>query len=69
MTGNIDGDAGDSVDISDLTFIVSYMFGGGPTPICFEEADLNVDDVLDISDLTFMVDYLFGGGPAPPACP
>ena len=69
--GNIDGDASDNVDITDMTFIVDYLFGGGATPPCQEEANVNssVDEEIDISDLTFMVDYLFGGGPAPGLCP
>ncbi len=69
--GNINGDAADEVDISDLTYLVDYLFGGGPAPPCIEEGNVNSspDEQIDISDLTFIVDYLFGGGPAPGVCP
>ena len=67
LRGDINHDG--SIDITDLTFFVDYMFGGGPPPPCLEEADLNNDGTIDITDLTYLVDYMFGGGPAPVRCP
>jgi len=73
--GNVDmlsGPGGD-VDVSDLTFLVAYLFTGGPTPPCIEEG--NVDGItgvggpIDVSDLTHLVAYLFTSGPVPVACP
>ncbi|MDF1543857.1 MAG: dockerin type I domain-containing protein [bacterium] len=66
----IKGDINSSgaVDISDLTFLVSYMFEAGASPECEKEADLDLNGQIDISDLTYMIEYMFGGGPAPPAC-
>ena len=57
-----------SLDISDLTYYVGYMFDGGPAPVCIFEGDLNADGSLDISDLTYIIDYMFAGGPLPVAC-
>jgi len=58
------------IDISDLVFLVDFMFVGGPAPQCFEEADVNASGgLLDIADLVYTVDYMFGGGPAPADCP
>ena len=66
--------AWDAIDISDLVYLVDYMFTGGPTPPCWSEA--NVDGAgpddntgIDISDLVYLVDYMFTGGPPPPSCP
>jgi len=59
---NFDG----SINIADLTYIVAYLFSGGPEPIpdiCV--ADVNNDGGINIADLTYLVAYLFGGGPAP----
>lgn len=74
MRGNVDNVAGDVIDISDLVFLVDYMFTGGAAPTCWSEA--NVDGIgpedssgIDISDLVYLVDYMFTGGPPPPACP
>ena len=72
VTGCCDlpGDANDdaSYDISDLTYFIEYMFGGGPGPVCMEEFDNDGSCTLDISDLTYYVDFMFGGGPAPVDC-
>ncbi len=59
-----DCDCSGVIDISDLTALVDYMFGGG-------EVDKNGGDVdgngsINISDITYLADYFFGGGPPPP---
>ena len=62
--GDMNNDS--SVNIADLTYLVSYLFQGGddPTPyLCV--ADVNNDDSINIADLTYMVAYLFQGGPEP----
>ena len=65
-----DSDANGANDISDLTYYVDFMFGGGPEPPCMPEADVNGDGVgPDITDLVYMVDYMFSGGPPPVDCP
>jgi hypothetical protein len=69
IRGNVDYDPGDAIDISDLVYLVDYMFTGGPPPPCAEEADMNADLAQDISDLVYLVDYMFTGGPPPLACP
>ena len=66
MRGDVDHD-GDR-DISDLTYVVDYMFRNGPPSPCPAEGDINGDSSLDISDLTYQVDYMFRGGPEPPGC-
>ena len=68
--GNIDDSADDALDISDLIYLVDYMFTQGPAPVCTDEADLNSgnDGIIDISDLIYLVDYMFTEGPPPPPC-
>jgi len=69
MRGDIDqGDP--SCNVADLTFLVNYLFGGGPVPECMHEANVNGDPLvaINIADLTYLVDYLFNGGPEPYAC-
>ncbi|MDH3889881.1 MAG: hypothetical protein OEV49_02255 [candidate division Zixibacteria bacterium] len=68
IRGNVDYDWGDAVDISDLIYLVDYMFTAGPSPPCFKEADMNMDFEIDISDLVYLVDFMFTGGPPPLPC-
>lgn len=75
IRGNANGDPEDKVNISDVTFLTSYLFGipSGPAPSCTEEGNANGDpeEKVNISDVTFLTSYLFGipAGPAPPSCP
>ena len=69
IRGNVNYDQGDVIDISDLVYLVDYMFIGGAPPPCFEEADIDGSSGIDISDLVYLVDYMFNGGPPPVACP
>ena len=75
IRGNANGDASEDINISDITYLVDYLFGIplGPAPDCLEEGNANGDtgEDINISDITYLVEYLFGVplGPAPPACP
>ena len=69
IRGNIDGDAGDVIDISNLVWLVDYMFTGGPPPPSMEEGNIDGIGAIDISDLVYLVDYMFIGGSPPEACP
>jgi hypothetical protein len=67
--GNVNGDPADVIDISDLVYLIDYMFLSGPLPPCAEESDIDGNGVgPDISDLVYLVDYMFSGGSAPPSC-
>jgi hypothetical protein len=69
IRGNVDCGSDETINIIDLIVLVDYMFSDGPTPGCFDEADLDVDGETGIGDLVFLVDYMFNNGVAPPACP
>ena len=69
MRGNIDCDPTGEITISDLVYLVAYMFGGGPAPIDMATADFGDDGAADISDLIYLVEYMFRDGPPPPNCP
>ncbi|HOP06438.1 MAG TPA: M14 family zinc carboxypeptidase [candidate division Zixibacteria bacterium] len=70
QTGNINGDAAGSIDITDLVYLVQYMFSGGPVVGCPISADVNGDNsIADITDLVDLVSYMFQDGPPPVDCP
>ena len=69
--GDVNHDGLELIDIGDLSWMVNYMFTGGPEPPCMEEADINGDglELVDIGDLSYLVNFMFTGGPPPPPCP
>jgi len=69
IRGNVDGDPGDQINVADLTFLVDFLFRGGPAPPCPEEGDVNGAGGINVADLTYLVDFLFRGGATPAACP
>ncbi len=71
IRGNVNGDAQELVNVSDLTYLVSFLFSNGPPPPCFEEGNVNGDaqESVNVSDLTYLVSYLFSDGPEPADCP
>ena len=64
VCGDISGDD-EGPNILDLTYMVDYIFRGGPTPDPLISGDVNCDAKANILDLTYMVDYIFRGGPSP----
>ena len=69
LMGNVNGDSGEAINVSDLTYLVDYLFRSGPVPSCLDEADVDGGQSVNVADLTYLVAYLFNGGPPPPFCP
>ncbi len=65
--GFVAGDADSSLDvtISDVVFLVNYIFGGGPAPSPIDVGDTNCDGKFNISDAVHMINFIFSGGVAP----
>lgn len=63
---NFDG----SANLTDLIWLVNYVFKGGPAP----DPELWIGDVtadckVNLADIIYLVNYIFKGGPAPePGC-
>ena len=69
LRGNINLDPQDTIDISDLTSFVGWMFKSGAAPPCMLEADVDGNGDHDIADVTYLVGYMFKGGAQPAGCP
>ncbi len=64
LAGDMDGEP--ELNVADLTYLVDYLFKGGPPPVPLKAGDLDecIGDI-NVADLSYLVDYLFRGGPAP----
>lgn len=69
--GNVDCDAVNGVDISDLTVLISHLYINFEALCCAEEANIegSSDGNIDISDLSALIDNLYIHFTPPPACP
>lgn len=61
--GDANGDG--KTTVSDVVFLVNYLFKGGPAPVPLESGNANCDTKVTISDVVYLVNYLFKGGPPP----
>ncbi len=62
---NTDG----QMDMSDVMYIINYLFKQGPPPTIDEAADANYDYRTNILDADYLIGYFFKQGPPPPAAP
>jgi len=67
--GNINRDPEGVIDISDLVYLVNFMFKAGEEPPCMDDANIDgVGQEIDISDLVHFVNFMFKDGPSPVDC-
>jgi hypothetical protein len=54
-----------SIDLLDISYLIAYLYSGGPAPEPVVLADVNGDSVINILDITYLIAYLYQGGPEP----
>jgi hypothetical protein len=62
------GDAngnGPGCNILDITYMISFLYKGGPAPACMNESDVNYSCTINLLDITYCINYLYKGGPSP----
>jgi hypothetical protein len=66
------GDSNDdaTVNVSDMVYLLSYIFTFGPPPLSMMGSDVNCSGRINIGDVAYIVDYVFAGGYQPcNSCP
>jgi hypothetical protein len=63
----LNGDANQDhkVSVSDVVYLINYLFKGGAEPYFLASGDVTRDCQINISDVIDLINYLFKGGPAP----
>ncbi|MDO8508679.1 MAG: dockerin type I repeat-containing protein [Nanoarchaeota archaeon] len=58
------GDANhdEQLDLSDVVYLLNWLFKGGEAPNCLNQADVNSDGKIDMSDAITILDYLYADG-------
>ena len=63
VRGDANGDG--FVTLSDVVYLINYLYRNGPAPDPLEAGDANSDSQIDLGDVVYLLDYLFRGGPPP----
>jgi hypothetical protein len=63
VCGDVDSDG--IVNVSDVVFLLNYIFGGGPPPQVLAAADCDCSDTVNVADAVWLLSYIFAGGPKP----
>jgi len=66
ICGDANGDG--THNIFDITYLITYLYLGGPAPDPLEAGDANGDGTINIFDITYLITYLYLEGPEP-ICP
>lgn len=60
-----DSNSDELVNISDVVYLIQYIFAGGTAPEPLEIADSDCDMLVNITDAVYLIGYIFEEGPAP----
>jgi aminopeptidase N len=60
-----DADISGAVNLLDVSFIISYLYRGGPPPGVPVFADVNKDCKINLLDVSYIINYLYRDGPDP----
>jgi hypothetical protein len=66
------GDIDDSreINISDVVYLINYIFSHGSAPVSPQATDVDCDGQTTIADAVYLIQWIFGGGANPcAACP
>ncbi|MCX6830373.1 MAG: dockerin type I domain-containing protein [candidate division Zixibacteria bacterium] len=63
ICGDVNGNG--LINIQDITFLINYLYKGGPAPNPLEIADVNHTGMANIQDITYLINYLYKDGSAP----
>jgi hypothetical protein len=64
MHGDANGDQ--TIDASDVVYLINYLYQGGYPPFPYEAGDANCDGEVTASDVVYLINYLFRNGDPPP---
>lgn len=62
-----DANSDGNVSLSDIVYLISYLFKFGSAPAPIQSGDANCDGKVSLSDIVYLIAYLFKQGP-PPGC-
>jgi hypothetical protein len=62
-----DVDRSQKINLLDVSYIISFLYRGGPAPIPWQSADVDHSGKINLLDVSYIISHLYRGGP-PPSC-
>ncbi len=63
LRGDANGDG--VINVSDVVYLINYLFINGPAPDPIQAGDVNCDGFVNVTDVVYLINYLFISGPPP----
>jgi hypothetical protein len=63
LSGDVNNDT--KVTVSDVVYLINFLFKGGPAPKPYRAGEVNCDGYVTVADVVYLINYLFKGGPLP----
>ncbi len=63
LAGDVDNSS--TVNIADVTHMISTIFSGGPGAVIPGTGDANCSGSFNVADVTYLIDFIFTNGPLP----
>jgi hypothetical protein len=57
-----DADANGVVNVSDIVWMINFVFGDGPEPSPLQAGDVDCNGSVNVSDVVFLINFVFGTG-------
>jgi hypothetical protein len=60
-----DADANGVVNVSDIVWMINFVFGDGPEPSPLQAGDVDCNGSVNVSDIVYLINFVFGTGQDP----
>ena len=67
ICGELNGSPG--INLLDITYLMNYVYKGGPEPSPLTAANVNGDGAVNILDIVYFINFLYKAGPEPVCAP
>jgi hypothetical protein len=57
-----DADGNDVVNVSDIVWMINFVFGEGPAPDPEQAGDVDCNGSVNVSDIVYLINFVFGEG-------
>jgi hypothetical protein len=54
-----------NVNVSDVVFLIAFVFGDGSAPEPISIGDVDCNGSVNVSDVVYLINFVFGDGPEP----